>query len=86
MTLPSAKEIAALAKACRKAGITQFKGAGIEFTLGEAVPPKSTKKILHEAPSASNTIIEDDSPSHEDLLFWSIPSPEITAGKTENEN
>lgn len=77
MTLPSAKEISKLAKACRAAGISTFKGGGIEFTLTDAPPPaKTSKKPLLEAPSASNDKIESDEPGYEQLLHWSVvPMP-----------
>lgn len=38
------KELAQLAKACRKAGITQYKCPEFEFTLSADAPPKVTRK------------------------------------------
>jgi len=73
MTLPSAKEIAKLATACRKAGISTFKGGGIEFTLTDTMPPsKQSKKQLQASPSSSNDTIETDEPGYEALLHWSV--------------
>jgi hypothetical protein len=70
--LPNAKELAALAKACRKAGISTFKGGGIEFTLTDAIPSaKSPKKAAKEAAATSNEIENDDLP-YESMLHWSV--------------
>lgn len=78
MSLPSAKEIAALAKACRKAGVVSFKGGGIELTLGEVPSPaaKASKRNL-ETPIASSDQIDSDEPSYDDLLFYSVPVPKV---------
>lgn len=77
MTLPSAKEIAALAKACRKAGITEFKGAGIEFKLSDAPPlAKASRKSKQTPPIAANDPVESDEPGYAQLLHWSVGVPE----------
>ncbi len=69
MDLPDPKALKKLADACRKAGITSFKGNGFEFTLGDkpgAAKPKA-------APEASgNDSFSSDSISEEALLFWSV--------------
>lgn len=69
MTLPSAKEIAKLAAACRKAGISTFKGGGIEFTLTDYLPEPKSKKAAPEAPPEA---IDSDEPGYEQLLHWSV--------------
>lgn len=74
MDLPNAKELAKLAAACRKAGITQFKGAGIEFTLSDTPPVKAaSKKVIQEAEASK---IENDDLPYEALLNWSVVIPE----------
>lgn len=77
----------ALAAACRKAGITSFKGHGVEFTLGEA-PKKATRRrkgpeaptMQVQGPNGLETVpapqtkseeIPTDSPTMEELMFWS---------------
>lgn len=71
MNLPSAKELAKLAAACRKAGITSFKGGGIEFTLSEATPlPRASKKSYQEAIEAPAPASEEL--SYDQLLNWSL--------------
>lgn len=70
MDLPNAKELAKLAAACRKAGISTFKGGGIEFTLSDHTPePKSTKRSSPTTDSQEPTT--DDLP-YEALLNWSV--------------
>lgn len=93
MSLPSLspKELQKLAAACRKAGITSFKGYGIEFTLGAEPLPRVAKSapkqtalpgiqvqgpngpIIIPAPTLpSSDEIETDSPTAQELLFWSV--------------
>lgn len=80
MQLPNTKELVRLAKACRKAGITTFKGAGIEFTLSDSLPqPIPTKRAVQAAQDAPAP--ESDEPGYEQLLHWSI-----TELPTEKEN
>lgn len=66
------KQLAALAKACRKAGITSFKGHGIEFTLSETQPSQRVAKDRKEvAKDLGPNEIESDELSPEALMFWS---------------
>ena len=67
MSLPNPKEIKKLAKACREAGITHFKHADFEFTLGD-LPEKPGK--VAKADVQGN--IDSNMPSEADLLFWSV--------------
>lgn len=79
MPLPTPKELAKLAKACRAAGITHFKGENIEFTLGEA-PVKASVKAAPAYSSADP--VSEDTLSSDALLFWSsqdLPSQEEKA-------
>lgn len=73
MTLPSAKELKQLAKACRAAGITSFEGGGVKFTLGDIPQPKLANK--ESKPTVKQGLgentIESDELSPETLLFWS---------------
>lgn len=59
-----------LADACRKAGISSFKGHGIEFTLGDAPQPKVAKSTPKTNHDDGKDPVSDD-PSPEELLFWS---------------
>lgn len=70
------KELLALAKACRKAGISRLKIGDIEFSLTDEAPePQARKKRskagAKEAPQYPDTKFESDAPSMEELLFWS---------------
>ena len=67
MELPTAKQIKALAKACRASGIRSFKGGGIEFTLDAAMIPRVSKNI----PNDTQEEIKEDALEGDALLFWS---------------
>lgn len=69
MDLPSAKELKKLADACRKAGIRQFKGGGIEFTLTDDIPVSPYKQAKRAQEPQGE--IETDELSPEALLMWS---------------
>jgi len=69
MATPTAKELKKLAKACRDAGIHYFKGDGFEFTLTGVVPEKPSRKAPQ--PEADMSKIETDTPTEEELMFWS---------------
>ena len=86
------KELKALAKACREAGITTFEGVGVKFTLGPA-PIKVRKrfkeaaeevlsdfeKAVKEAQTpvkAASEPIKTDTPTENELLFWSVTDEE----------
>lgn len=68
MSLPSPKEIKKLAKACRDAGITHFKHADFEFTLGDLPEKKRGRPAKSDVQSEVATNV----PSPEELLFWSV--------------
>ncbi len=73
MPLPNAKELVKLANACRKAGISTFRGDGIEFTLTQAIPvAKASKKSIQEALQAANEPVESDEIGYDALLNWSV--------------
>ena len=80
------KELKKLADMCRKAGIKHYKQGDIEFTLTEDAPVKSKKTVSQSNQSASNVqnengTFESDSPSEEDLLFWSVGIGQPTESK-----
>ncbi len=75
MSLPTAKELKSLAKACRPAGITQFEGGGIKFTLADFQPTTRKGPLAKSPPKdLGENSIESDSLSDTDMLFWSCPS------------
>ncbi len=75
MSLPTPKELKRLAAACRAAGITSFKGEGIEFTLSSEAPVKAKKakdiaaKVNHDDGKEPDT--SEAGLSEEELLMWS---------------
>ncbi len=75
MSLPDAKALLKLAKACRAAGIVSFEGEGIKFTLSEQAPEnrrKSRAKAVTVSPAdLGPNEVESDDLSPEALLFWS---------------
>lgn len=81
------KLIKKLADACRKAGIRQFKGYGIEFTLSDDAPPQSAYKRKHAPKQPDNTPADPasldgwDKLSDEEKLFWSAPSQQTLEQK-----
>lgn len=83
MELPSAKQLAALAKACRKCGITSFKGAGIEFTLSPEAPVKIVNKPSRATAPADlgENVIETDELGPEALMFWSTSDVQLEGGE-----
>lgn len=80
----STKDLKKLADTCRKAGISTFKGFGVEFTLG-AVPHKARReskahlstfeqevlKSQQTPVKAVSEPIKTDTLTEMDLLFWS---------------
>lgn len=78
MSLPSVKDLKQLAKACRKAGIKHFKSGEFEFTLTDDLPAPiyKSKKIVPDDHASLIT----DSPSEDDLLFWSVGNPNSAEG------
>ena len=82
------KLIKKLADACRKAGIRQFKGYGIEFTLSDDAPPQSAYK-RKTAPKQETQQPADplsptdgwDSMSDEEKLFFSSGDGPLVALK-----
>jgi hypothetical protein len=66
------KELKALAKACRAAGIAHYKHGDVEFTLTAESPPKVVRKrITQTADLGADVKFESDTPTGEELLFWS---------------
>lgn len=78
---PTSKELKKLADACRKAGITSFKGGGIEITFSDNPAPTATRRrraasAPQETPAAEGPF-KSDTLSEEELLFWSIGGNQI---------
>ena len=71
MSLPNPKEIKKLAKACRDAGITHFRSADFEFTLGD-LPEKRSKNATIGTKSDVQGAVDTNVPSQEELLWWSV--------------
>lgn len=73
MDLLDLKTLKRLAAACRKAGIKEFTGFGYSFILDEAPIQTSnkTKKKAVATQSVQASEFETDSPTEEQLLFWS---------------
>lgn len=75
------KELAKLAKICRKLGISHYKSADFEFSLDRDVPSKRVRKAkvnktdLQQTLEAMSDEIPGDMPSDESLLFWSVGNP-----------
>lgn len=66
------KELNRLAKACRKVGITHFKNAEFEFTLGDEPAPVPASKIGAASETSSVEVkFTTDTPTEEELMFWS---------------
>ena len=85
MALPTPKELLKLANACRKAGIVQFKGDGIEFTLTDSRPIKSKKTNSSGKVDNSPVVSQDDwdSLSELDKIMWSSATlPDISNPET----
>ncbi len=87
MELPDAKALKELADACRKAGITSFKGGGFEFTLGDKPEPtkRKRKSTVYNSQTVNDQEFQTDSLTEEQLLMWSAvdPSQENSAEETQ---
>jgi hypothetical protein len=84
MALPTPKELKKLAAACRAAGITHFKGEGIEFTLSERAPEKKSAKKVQPTDFGSpiDPNFTSDEMTQDQMLFWSsatLPEANIKA-------
>jgi hypothetical protein len=68
------KELAALAKACRKAGILHYKQGDIEFTLAPTPLPKVVKSASKQTQSIQGEVQVEgwDALSEEDKLYYSV--------------
>lgn len=94
MALPSPKELLKLANACRKAGIKSFKSGELEFTLTDEAPAspyikaKELKSKANETLDqmvAANDPFATDSPTPEQLLYWSVGVNEQAGQETKGE-
>lgn len=88
---PDPKYIKSLAQACRKVGIKEFKCGDLWFVLGDqeslSVEKNWGKKRNKnkEVFNDKNDKIDTDSPSPEELLFWSTGiAQEASADSEEN--
>lgn len=86
MDLKDPKSLRKLASACRKSGITSFKGFGVEFTLAPQEQLKVVKTPLKQTaeeqfppvPPPIDKEIPTDEPSINDMLFWSSGDEEAS--------
>ncbi len=74
------KMLRKIADECRKAGITSFKGFGLELTIAPEAPPSHYKQkksaqapVKHYGPEEP----EVEGLSEEDRLFWSVGGIEV---------
>lgn len=87
MELKTPKDLRSLAVACRKAGLSSFKGFGVEFTLAPAAPKR--RRGVKEAVAPEQTAFEKDlakaqsqvakadsmvakTPTELEMLYWSV--------------
>ncbi len=86
MELKTPKDLKSLAEACRKAGISEFKGFGVEFTLSPVTPKRRRGAKEPVAPElsafekdlakATAQVSKADAmapktPTEHEMLFWS---------------
>jgi len=69
------KSLKKLADVCRKAGIKSFKNGQFEFTLTDSIPESNYKKAKKAAVSISDSPIDDDSLTQDQILFYSALDP-----------
>lgn len=87
MNLPDLKQLDKVIALCRKRGVKSIKIDNVELTLSEDAPAKQTRKNkksnTKEAEQVSATVdtaFESDSPTEDELLFWSsvqVPESEM---------
>lgn len=82
MQLPDLKQLKRLSDACRKAGVKTFECADFKITLTDSLPPPSAYKRAKAAKAGEKPMqefiqgeIDTDSPSAEELLYWSAGGP-----------
>jgi hypothetical protein len=76
------KELTKLAKACRKLGITTYKGPDFEFTLGDEPTPRSRSTNATKGNVGGNEAFQSDSLEGDALLYWSVGGqPEVVGGE-----
>lgn len=89
MTLPDLKQLNKLITLCRKRGVTFIKIDGIELSLSESpireatAPRASQSKKKITVKEFIDQALPADSPSPEELLFWSAGGVPELAQKSE---
>lgn len=77
MNLPETKKLKQIVTLCRKMGVESIEIDGIKITLG-AEPSKPIRKQAKKVavPDNGKDDIESESPTDQELLFWSTGAPE----------
>lgn len=60
-----------LADQCRKSGIKEFKGYGMEFSLADHVPASNYKKSKEKQFYTQEEVETEGTLTEDELLFWS---------------
>ena len=76
------KALKKLANACRQAGIKSFKNSEVEFTLTDEGPisnykRRTIKKTSELKEESTKELLNHDSLTEEQLLFYSVLDPSI---------
>lgn len=75
MKLESIKDLKDVIALCRKTGVKSIEIDGVKLELNESVP---VRKSRTESASSESDEIQSDSPTEEQMLFWStqdVPTP-----------
>lgn len=82
MAFPDVKQLDKIIQLCRKRGVKSIKIDNVELTLSESEPVrhKASAKKASADPSES---FESDSPTDDELLFWSVRLPQDETKETE---
>jgi len=78
-----AKALKRLADTCRKAGISNFKGYGVEFTLSDYIAPPKNSAISSQMDSPFEA---EGALSDEDLMLWSTNDAHLQDADPETGN
>lgn len=87
MNFPTPAQVKKLAAACRKCGITYFRCADFEFSLGDTPQPKVVKSDFIKNPPKKSIFSEPmsddgwDTLSEEERLLWSVGGVPVEGAK-----
>lgn len=77
MDIKNTLDLSKLADVCRKKGIAEIKvtKSTVEFKLWDHIPAQRAKRKSKSTANEKDDLLGDNTPTEEDLLFWSSGGP-----------